>query len=274
MPTIDEPEKILGMEPTLSNLELDKRISTLGIKKANSRVWQLLLLGFLAGVYIGFGGQMSLVALEQGMGRLAAGVAFSLGLILVVIAGAELFTGNVLMVIGALGRQVSLRGLLRNWLIVYIGNFIGAMALVAAVWHSGVLGRAGTLNNLGELAASVATAKIALSFTEAFLRGLLCNILVLLAIIMSTIAKDVVSKIFAIIFPIAAFVACGFEHSIANMYLIPIGLAAKGSSLYGYIASFRNILPVTLGNIVGGLLILVLHPNRIRQIVYLLKGKA
>ncbi len=258
-------------DPILTTLELEKRISALGIKKANTRSWQLLLLGLLAGVYIGFGGQLALVALEQGMGRIVAGIVFSL--VLVVIAGAELFTGNVLMVIGALGRQVPLRGLLRNWLFVYAGNFIGSVILAAVVWHSGVLGHAGGLNKLGELAVSVAQTKLAFSFFESLLRGILCNILVLLAIIMSIVAKDVISKVAVIVFPIAAFVACSFEHSIANMYLITIGLAAKGISLAEYPVIFRNLIPVTIGNVIGGLLILVLHPNRIRQIGYLLKGK-
>lgn len=260
-------------EPTLTNLELEKRISALGIKKANTHSWQLLLLGILAGAYIGFGGQMSLVALEQGLGRVMAGVVFSLGLVLVVIAGAELFTGNVLMVIGALGRQVPMMGLLRNWLIVYVGNFIGSVVLAAAVWKCGVMGHEGALNKLGDLAVTVAGAKIAIPFGECVLRGILCNILVLLAVIMATIAKDVVSKVVVIIFPIAAFVTCSFEHSIANMYLITVGLAAKGAGVAEYLAMFRNIVPVTLGNIIGGLLILIVHPNRIRQVVYLLRGK-
>lgn len=269
-PGAAEPAPAQMYEPTLSNREFSRKISVLGIRKANDKVWQLLLLGILAGLYIGFGGQVSLVATEQGLGRIVAGMAFSTGLVLVVIAGAELFTGNIIMTVGAVTRQFPVSRLLRSWLAVYAGNLIGAYLLALTVWKAGVLGHAGSLNPLGRLAVSVASTKLALPFGECVLLGILCNILVMLAIIMATLAKDIVSKIVCCVLPIMVFVACGFEHCVANMYLIPVGLLADGRSLADQAAMFRNILPVTLGNILGGVFILFLHPNRIRQLRYLL----
>lgn len=257
-------------EPTLSDREFSQRISVLGIKKANDRLWQLLILGVLAGIYIGLGGQVCLVALDQGLGRIVAGMAFSVGLVLVVIAGAELFTGNIIMTVGAVTRQFPVSRLLRNWFAVYAGNFIGAYLLAWAVWGAGVFGRAGDLNSLGMTAVSVAAAKLTFTFWECVLRGILCNILVMLAIIMATMAKDIVSKIVCCVLPIMVFVACGFEHCVANMFLIPAGLLAEGRPFSDHAAMFRNLLPVTLGNIAGGIFILFLHPNRIRQLKYLL----
>lgn len=263
------PAAAAGYAPTLTAKEHHRVISALGIKKANTRVWQLGLLGVLAGVYISFGGLVSLVALNEGMGRIAAGTVFSVGLVLVVIAGAELFTGNIIMIVGAITRQYSVTKLLRNWLAVYLGNWAGAYAFAVAVMAAGLLGSAGALTKLGTLAATVADAKLALPFGEAFVRGVLCNMLVVLALIMATLARDIVSKILCCIFPIMTFVACGFEHCVANMFLIPAGLLAKGVPLDGQWVMVRNLLPVTLGNIAGGLLILVLHPNRLRQLWHL-----
>lgn len=259
-------------EPTLSNREFSRKISVLGIRKANDKVWQLLILGVLAGIYIGFGGQVCMVALEQGLGRIVAGVVFSVGLVLVVIAGAELFTGNIIMTVGAVTRQFPVTRLVRNWTAVYAGNFIGAYVLALAVWGAGIYGTDGNPNSLGKLAMAMADAKLAFGFWSCVLRGILCNILVMLAIIMATMAKDIVSKIVCCVLPIMVFVACGFEHCVANMFLIPAGLLAGGHPLSGHGVIFRNILPVTLGNIVGGVLILFLHPNRIRQLKYLLSS--
>lgn len=272
MSTNDTPDRtpVQMYEPTLSNREFSQKISVLGIKKANDKVWQLLILGVLAGIYIGFGGQVCLVALEQGLGRIVAGVVFSVGLVLVVIAGAELFTGNIIMTVGAVTRQFPATRLLRNWLAVYAGNFIGAYLLALAVWSAGIYGSGGELNSLGKLAVATANAKLAFGFWACVLRGILCNILVMLAIIMATMAKDIVSKVVCCVLPIMVFVACGFEHCVANMFLIPVGLLAGGHAPLDQAVMFRNILPVTLGNIVGGVVILFLHPNRIRQLRYLL----
>ncbi len=255
--------------PSLDGGETNMAIAKLGIKKANTKIWQLFLLGILAGLYIGMGGHFSLVALASGMGRIAAGVVFSFGLILVVIAGAELFTGNVTIMVGVLSRVITKRRMLKNWSVVYAGNFAGSILLAWLIYRAGLLEHAGALNELGILAAEVAENKIAIPFMEALIRGILCNILVILAIIMAIMAKDLASKVLCIIFPIACFVACGFEHSVANMYLIPVGLFAEGRALYEMSAMFRNLVPVTLGNIIGGIFILVIHPNRIRQIRHL-----
>lgn len=265
---------VMTYAPALSTEELVSSISALGIKKANTKVWQLVVLGILAGGYIGFGGHIFLVALEQGMGKIVAGAVFSVGLVLVVIAGAELFTGNIMMVVSTVLSLYSVSKTLKNWVSVYLGNFVGSLLLALIVWNAGLLGHSGALNGLGRTAAGIAEAKLSLPFLEAFLRGVLCNILVILAIIMATISKDIISKILCCLLPVMVFVASGFEHCVANMYLIPLGLLAKGVTGYGLTAMFGNIIPVTLGNIVGGLLIITIHPNRIRQFIYVLKNKS
>jgi formate/nitrite transporter len=211
--------------------------------------------------------------MEQGLGRIMGGTVFSLGLVLVVVAGAELFTGNILMIIGTILSLYSVLKILKNWLAVYIGNLIGSLLFVLLIVHAGLLYTNGQLNNLGTLAARVADAKLALPFGEAFARGILCNMLVILAIIMAVMSKDIVSKVVCVIFPIMAFVACGYEHCVANMYLIPVGLCAKGMPFADQYIIFQNIIPVTLGNIVGGLAILLMHPNRIRQLLHLFQLK-
>jgi len=261
-------------DPKLSYLEASRSISVLGIKKANTQPWQLFLLAILAGLYIALGGHVYLVAIAEGLGRIVGGAVFGVGLVLVVVAGAELFTGNIIMIVAAMSSLVRIGRLLRNWVIVYLGNFVGSFLVALLIYQSGLLGSAGSPNALGQLASKVAEGKIAQSFGEAFLRGVFCNILVIMAIILATISKDVISKIVCCVLPIMTFVACGFEHCVANMFLIPLGLLAKGTSLGGQYVMFRNILPVTLGNIVGGLAILLIHPNRIRQLIVLASGRA
>lgn len=255
--------------PVLSAKEVSDAISAQGMRKANTKVWQLLMLGMLAGIYIAIGGHLYLVAMAAGMGRLVSGAAFGVGLVLVVVAGAELFTGNILMIVGTLTRQFSFVRILRNWLFVYLGNLVGSLLLVALVGFSGLLIRDGVPTTVGEFAGDVAAAKLDLTFSEAFVRGILCNMLVVLAIIMATLSRDVISKIACCILPIMAFVASGFEHSIANMYLIPAGLLAKGGGQATIGAIFGNLCPVTIGNIVGGVAIIMLHPNRVRQLLLL-----
>lgn len=256
-------------EPMLSTKEHDQVVSKLGIRKANTRVWQLILLGMLAGIYISFGGLVSLVAITETGSRLVAGLMFSVGLVFVVIAGAELFTGNIVMIVGAITRLYPASKLLRNWGSVYVGNFIGAYGFAALIACTSLLGTPDALTQLGTTAIQVAEAKIAMEFGDAFVRGIFCNALVILALIMATLAKDVVSKILCCVLPITTFVACGFEHCVANMLLIPVGLFAKGIPLWNQGVIFHNLVPVTLGNIVGGIAVLVMHPNRIRQLVQL-----
>ena len=256
-------------DPKYTHNEVGATISHLGIKKANTRPWQLFLLGLLAGIYISFGSHLFLVAMEQGMGRIIAGACFSVGLVLVVIAGAELFTGNITMIVGAVSGLYSPVLLLRNWIVVYIGNFTGALIMAYLIYKSGIFGKPEEHSTIGNMAIKIADYKMNLTFSEAFIRGIFCNILVILAIIMSYFSKDVISKIVCVILPIMAFVASGFEHSIANMYLIPVGLFSKGYTLPEQYVMFHNIIPVTMGNIIGGLFIMLIHPNRIRQIVSL-----
>jgi len=255
--------------PVLSMREAQQVISALGIKKANTKPWQLFLLAGLAGLYIALGGHVFLVAMEQGMGKVAGGAMFSVGLVLVVVAGAELFTGNVIMIVGAISRLFSVGLILRNWAIVYAGNFAGSLAVAFLIWHSGLLGAPGAANDLGAFSIRVAESKLALPFAEAFIRGVFCNILVVLAILMATMSRDIISKVACCVFPITVFVACGFEHCVANMYLIPAGLFASGASAADHMTVFGNLVPVTLGNVVGGLFILLIHPNRIRQLIVL-----
>lgn len=265
--------EIKGMiyEPALSVNELNKRVMALGIKKANTKVWQLFLLGILAGLYIGFGGHVFLVALQQGMGKIVGGAVFSVGLMLVVIAGAELFTGNIIMIVNTVVSLYSVPKIIKNWITVYIGNFVGSIVLVLIVWETGLLGSTDQLSALGELSLKVANAKMALPFMEAFFRGILCNVLVVLAVLMATMSKDIISKMLCCMMPIMAFVASGYEHCVANMYLIPLGLIAGGASIADLTGIFQNIFPVTLGNVVGGIFILIVHPNRIRQFGFIRK---
>lgn len=260
-------------EPVLSTSQLVRKISALGIKKANTKVWQLFILAMLAGLYIGLGGQVFLVALEQGMGKIVGGTVFSVGLVLVVIAGAELFTGNIMMIVSTILSLYTIKKILKNWITVYVGNFIGSVLFAILILKSGLLGNVDKLSGVGSVAAGVAEAKMGLAFSEAFIRGIFCNMLVILAIILATIAKDVISKIASIVLPIMVFVACGFEHCVANMYLIPVGLLAKGAGISELLVMFSNIIPVTLGNIVGGVIILVIHPNRIRQLIFLFQHR-
>lgn len=252
--------------------EIATRVETAGVKKANLDLLTLLTLGVLAGAFIAIGAQLATVvgtdsALGYGPTRLMVGVAFSVGLILVVIAGAELFTGNTLIVMAWLGRKVSTPLVLRNWGIAYVANFAGALATVVIVYGTGQWSMVS--DKVGASALLTANGKVELSFGEAILRGILCNALVNLAVWLCFSARSNVDKIFAIIPPIAAFVAAGFEHSIANMYFIPFGLLLKEKNVVVTAAGvdaatldqltwggflWNNLLPVTIGNVIGGAL--------------------
>lgn len=238
--------------------EIAARIEAAGVAKAKLPVLQTLTLGALAGAFISFGALFFLlVTTDSGLGlgveRLMGGVAFSLGLILVIIAGAELFTGNNLIVIAWADRKIGSVALLRNWGLVYVANFVGAAATAVLVGLSGVLDIGE--GAIGDKTVAIAEAKVALSFSEAFFRGILCNALVCLAVWLAMAAREVAGKILAIIFPIAAFVAIGFEHSVANMFFLPLGMIASPDAAAAGItigALVENLIPVTIGNIVGG----------------------
>lgn len=230
--------------------QIAELVETSGVAKAHLSIVQTLTLAILAGVFIGFGGAaytMVMTGVDPGFGpaRFLGGVVFSLGLILVVVGGAELFTGNALMTIAAVDRKITMRDLLRNWGFVYLGNLVGAVALVLACAASGLLE-----GPMGATAAAIANGKIDLSPTQAFMRGILCNALVCLAVWLSFAARSVVGKVMAILWPISTFVLLGLEHSIANMYLLPQG-ALAGAKL-GWGATISNLFWVTVGNVVGG----------------------
>jgi formate/nitrite transporter len=237
--------------------------------KTSRDTLSMALLGLLAGFFIGLGAVFCIlvttdIGLGFGLGKLLGGLAFSLGLILVVVAGAELFTGNSLIVAPWLSTRVSGSALLRNWGIVYFANFAGALILVAIIFGARFWALSGY--EVGANALTIAAGKTSLAFWPALCRGIMCNILVCLAVWMCLAARSVTEKILAIVFPITAFVACGFEHSIANMFFIPMGIAMAGQAevvqAAGVTASqianvnvlglLHNLIPVTIGNIIGG----------------------
>ncbi len=266
--------------------EMATRAEYIGVRKAEMPSLTMFALSIMAGAFIALGaifatttlaGGMSIkdaageltysTTLPFGVNRLLAGLTFCLGLILVVVGGAELFTGNNLIVMAWASRKVTTIALLRNWIIVYLGNFVGSIGTVIFVF----LGKQYMFGGgaVGATALTIAKTKVELGFVQAFALGVLCNALVCLAVWMTFSARSTIDRIFAIIFPIAAFVAAGFEHSIANMYFIPIGIFIKqfaptsfweliGKTPADYASitwgSFivNNLIPVTLGNIVGG----------------------
>jgi formate/nitrite transporter len=251
-----------------------RKAEEVGVAKASMPTVQMFTLAVLAGAFIALGSNFATVAtagaedaLGYGPSRLLGGVAFSLGLVLVIVGGAELFTGNALLVMAWTDRAVRGRAVMRNWAIVYAGNLVGAVATAWLVEATGQY-QSGS-GAVGRQALDVASAKASLGFIEAFTRGVLANVLVCLAVWLCLSARTVTDKVLAIILPITAFVAAGFEHSVANMYLLPTGLliktgapdsfwTASGTSpdTYGDLTwgAFlaRNLAPVTLGNVVGG----------------------
>jgi formate/nitrite transporter len=238
-------------------------------KKVDLAWFPMFILGILAGSYIAFGAELATlvgtgVADKVGFGiaKFLVGGVFSVGLMLVVIGGAELFTGNNLIFTGVLCGEVAWYKMLRNWIIVYAGNLVGSLLMVWIMKNTGLVDGA-----VGVTALKIGTAKVNLVWSEAFFRAIGCNWLVCLAVWLAFAAKDVVGKIFAIFFPIMAFVASGFEHCIANMYFIPAAMALKGNEAVVLASGLgeellanltwkgfwvNNLVPVTIGNIVGG----------------------
>lgn len=230
--------------------EIAALIENAGVAKARLPLGQLGTLAVLAGAFIGFGAAAYLMVMtgaDAGFGpqRLLGGLVFALGLILVIVGGAELFTGNALMVMAAVDGKITLAALLRNWGVVYLGNLVGAVGLAVAFWLGGLLD-----GPMGQTAANIASAKAGGSVLPWLVKGALCNTLVCLAVWLTFSARDTTGKIMAILWPITAFVLLGLEHSVANMFFLPLGaLAGADVSISGAIG---NLFWVTLGNILGG----------------------
>ena len=242
--------------------EIAAKVENIGVGKARLPLLTMWMLAMLAGAFIGLGAMyFSVVRADPTLGfataQVLGGVVFSLGLLLVVVAGAELFTGNNLLAMAWADGKISTPELLRNWTIVCLGNLVGAVGLAALVFLSGHPAANG--GAVAETTMKIATAKVELGFVEAFFRGMLCNVLVCMAVWMAIAGRSVADKAVAIVLPISAFVAAGFEHSVANMYFIPLAmmLQASGSlaeawptiTLGGFVG---NLVPVILGNLVGG----------------------
>ncbi len=251
--------------------EIARRSEEIGVRKASLPVLDLFPLSVLAGAFIALGAIFSTTVLAgsgdlpYGVARLLAGLVFTLGLILVVVAGAELFTGNNLMVMAWASRRISTVRVLGTWTIVYVGNFVGSIATAALVYASGQYEFGG--GAVGQAALTTAATKTGLGFGQAIALGMLCNALVCLAIWLTYGAHTTTDKILAVVPPIAAFVAAGFEHSVANMYFIPMGLFVEQDD--AFVASLEeppdlsglswgsffvdNLVPVTIGNVIGGI---------------------
>lgn len=227
-------------------------------KRVQQGAMRLLLLGTLAGAFIAFAG----VAASLGgaaAGKLASAAIFPIGLTMVLLAGSELFTGNCLFLMPLLRRDVTAAQVLRNWILVYLGNFLGSILVAFLVVQSR------SLDSIAPTAITTAMTKAGLSFGVAFLRGVLCNLLVCLAVWMAFCAGSAGGKVVSLFGPIFVFVLCGFEHSVANMYYIPVGIFLSGNTDVTFAALARNLIPVTLGNLVGGCLL--------GGILYLLYGR-
>ena len=238
--------------------EIARMFERLGVAKAKTDALTLILLAVLAGAFISLGALFfTVVVTEAGLGfgvtRLLGGMSFCLGLVLVVVAGAELFTGNNLLAMAWASGMIGTRDVMRNWLLSYLGNVIGCLGTVLFVAWADIASLGG--GAVGETAIQIARAKASLSLGEAFARGLLCNALVCLAVWLAMGGRSVADKILAVLFPITAFVAMGFEHSIANWFFLPFGLALDGQGAVGAAGVARNLVAVTAGNIVGGTLL-------------------
>ena len=231
--------------------QMARLVEAVGVRKTAQAALPTVMLGVLAGAFIALGACLYMIVITDstigyGPTRLLGGLAFSLGLILVIVGGAELFTGNSLIVMAWADRKVSTASLLRNWAVVYVANFLGAVGIAAAVAWSGIV-----TGPIAATAIRIAEAKVSLDPGAAFLRGVLCNVLVCLAVWLCFAAHSVTDKVLAIPLPIAAFVALGFEHSVANMFFLPLGWLL-GAPKVALAAMLANLVPVTLGNIVGG----------------------
>ncbi|MBK7128646.1 MAG: formate/nitrite transporter family protein [Crocinitomicaceae bacterium] len=235
--------------------EIAQRVEKLGIAKTNYPSLTVFILAVLAGAFISMGALFYLFVVSDptlgfGVTRLLGGLAFSLGLILVIIAGAELFTGNNLIAMAWVSGKISAAAVLKNWLLVYAGNVVGCLISVWLV----VMTDLGTMNDgaIAETSLAIASAKCSMSFLAAFARAVLCNALVCIAVWLAMGGHSVTDKILAIIFPVTAFVTIGLEHSIANWFFLPLGYLYQSSGSIQFESMSMNFLATTLGNIIGG----------------------
>lgn len=255
-----------------SPAEIANRIVETGRKKTDLPVRNMLLLGILAGAFIAFASQGSNVAIHTiesvGVGKALAGAIFSTGLMMVVITGAELFTGNMLIIVSCMEGKSRWLNMLKSWIFVYTGNFLGSLLIAGLIFLSGQFQFSGGM--LGAFTIKTAVYKVNLTFSNAFFMGVLCNWLVCMGVWMAQAAKDMAGKLLAVFFPIWLFITSGFEHSVANMYYIPAGIFAKANPAWAEAAAslgvtaeklqalnwqnffLKNLIPVTLGNMVGG----------------------
>ena len=272
-----EEEKVISTKDSIAPSEtLHEMADKVMIGKASYSKTKMFSLAIAAGAFIAFGAMVSLTVKTGntcgwGLTQFIGAVTFATGLMMVVLTGAELFTGNVMMTFSVLEKKIRISELLRSWGIVYVGNFIGSLLMVGLIYgaHMGLNGNGA----VGVTSIQTTFAKINLTWSEAFFRGILCNWLVCLAVFMATTSKRVIGKVFAIFFPIMTFVASGYEHSVANMFFIPNGIMMKNFpsivsacgltpdqlatiTWKGFI--FNNLIPVTFGNIVGAFLFFVL----------------
>lgn len=283
-----QPNSTIQLDSLLPH-EMALKAEQVGVKKAGMDGLSTFVLAVLAGAFIALGAVFATTvvagtgdALPYGVVRLLAGLVFSLGLILVIVGGAELFTGNTLIIMAWDGDRVSTRQVMRNWGIVYTGNFVGSLGTVALVFLSGQYAFGD--GAVGAAALATANAKVGLGFTQAVALGILCNALVCLAVWLSLSARTTTDRVLAIVPPITAFVAAGFEHSVANMFFVPIGLAIKAAAPASFWAAaglapeafagltwnaflVHNLLPVTIGNIIGGAVLV----GAVYRLVYLRK---
>ena len=259
----------------LTPQEIMETLVNSGINKTNSSLKKLIILGIMAGAYIAFAGAASTMASYNllsssdyyGLGRVVSGMVFTGGLIIVTLAGAELFTGNSLITLTLAERKTTLTKMLRNWVVVYIANLAGSILIAWLVYNSGILGASQGL--LGGITVKIAAGKVNMTFMQCIASGILCNWLVCLAVWCATGSKSTAGKIFAVFFPICMFATCGFEHSVANMYFIPAGLFASANEAFVSMSGVSgevmanlswgsmfadNLLPVTIGNLIGGIL--------------------
>ena len=278
------------MEPTYSAISTPPQIVAANMNAAAGKtrlsLLRMILLGILAGMFIAGGASASSVAMHAisnvGLARLVAGSIFPVGLMMIVLVGGELFTGDCLMIMGCVHGKFSAKSMIKVLVVVYLSNFVGSVLFAELVNLSGQYNYTNGL--LGAFTIKVALGKVNMSFGAAFVSGILCNIFVCMAVLMAAAAKDIAGKIWAIFFPILAFIVSGYEHCVANMYYISAGIFAKANSTYasaamesyGYTilqldslnwANFvvKNLIPVTLGNIVGGMVFVGLPLYRIHQ---------